>query len=48
MPAEIWQFLGAAAVFCIAALLWLRLIYLPRRTMERQDRREDEEGPGGN
>ena len=30
-----WQFAIMLAVFCGIAILWLKVIYLPRRTMER-------------
>lgn len=35
MQAELLQFAGAAVVFLIIVLLWLRIIYLPARTVER-------------
>ena len=47
MSAEVWQFGAVAAVGVTAILLWLFLIYLPRRTGEsgrgrtNQDTRED-------
>lgn len=40
MSAEIWQFAGMLAFFVIAFFLWLRIVYLPGRTLERwEDRR---------
>ena len=30
-----WQFGIMLAGFCVTLLLWLRIVYLPRRTMER-------------
>lgn len=40
MAAEIWQFAGMIAFFVIALFLWLRIVYLPGRTLERwEDRR---------
>ena len=40
MFAEIWQFAGMLAFFAIALFLWLRIVYLPGRTLERwEDRR---------
>ena len=40
MTTELWQFAGAVVAFVVAALLWLRLVYLPGRTLERwEDRR---------
>ena len=34
---EYWQFAGAAVAFVVVAILWLRLIYLPGRTLERRE-----------
>lgn len=40
MSAEVWQFAGMLAFFAIALFLWLRIVYLPGRTLERwEDRR---------
>ena len=40
LSAEIWQFAGMLAFFAIALFLWLRIVYLPGRTLERwEDRR---------
>lgn len=39
MTAELWQFGIMLAGFCVALLLWLKIIYLPRRTMERWEAR---------
>ena len=36
---ELWQFVGALGAFAIAALLWLRVVYLPGRTLERWENR---------
>ena len=37
---ELWQFAGALGAFVVVALLWLRVVYLPGRTLERwEDRR---------
>jgi len=47
MSAEVWQFGAVAAVGVIVILLWIFLIYLPRRTGEgerersTEDKRED-------
>jgi hypothetical protein len=42
---ELWQFVGAFGAFAIAALLWLRVVYLPGRTLERwEDRRPRRDG----
>ena len=35
MSAEIWQFVGMLAFFSVALFLWLRIVYLPGRTLER-------------
>lgn len=35
MTAELWQFGIMLAVFCVALILWLKIVYLPRRTLER-------------
>ena len=35
MTAEIWQFLITILGFFVAALLWLLVVYLPGRTLER-------------
>ncbi|MBA3423124.1 MAG: hypothetical protein H0U04_01015 [Rubrobacter sp.] len=34
MTAELWQFGIMLAGFCGALILWLKIVYLPRRTME--------------
>ena len=40
LTTELWQFAGALGAFGVAALLWLRVVYLPGRTLERwEDRR---------
>ena len=40
MTTELWQFAGALGAFFVVALLWLRVVYLPGRTLERwEDRR---------
>ncbi len=33
---EYWQFAGVAVAFVVVAILWLRFIYLPGRTLERR------------
>jgi len=35
LTAELWQFGIMLAVFCAVLVLWLKIIYLPRRTLER-------------
>ena len=42
MTAELWQFGIMVAVFCAALVLWLGIVYLPRRTMERWEGPEPE------
>ena len=36
---ELWQFAGALGAFVVVALLWLRVVYLPGRTLERWENR---------
>lgn len=43
---EVWQFVGALGVFVIVALLWLNIIYLPGRTLERWEDRRPGRGEG--
>jgi len=35
LAAEFWQFLVVVVAFVVAALLWLCVVYLPGRTLER-------------
>jgi hypothetical protein len=35
LKTELWQFAGAVVAFVVAALLWIRLVYLPGCTLER-------------
>ena len=35
LTAEMWQFLIVCLGFFVAALLWLFVVYLPGRTLER-------------
>lgn len=38
---ELWQFGAMLVIFVVALILWLRIVYLPGRTLERwEDRRE--------
>ena len=40
LTTELWQFAGAVGAFIVVVLLWLRIVYLPGRTLERwEDRR---------
>lgn len=45
MGTELLQFAGIMVAFAVAALLWIHIIYIPRRTMERW---EDEGFPNHN
>ncbi len=48
MATEFWQFLAAIAAFVVFAVLWLFVVYLPGRTLERwEDQRpgRKEDGP---
>ncbi|MGI8860177.1 MAG: hypothetical protein ACR2HO_08510 [Rubrobacteraceae bacterium] len=42
MTAELWQFGIMLAGFCGALILWLKIVYLPRRTMEHWESPEPE------
>ena len=46
MAAEFWQFLVVVVAFVVAAVLWLFVVYLPRRTLERWE--DQRPGRGGN
>lgn len=35
MSSEVWQFAGMLVFFAVALVLWLRIVYLPGRTLER-------------
>lgn len=41
MTSEIWQFVAFLAAVIVAFLLWLNIIYLPGRTLERRYDAED-------
>lgn len=49
MIGELWQFLVAGAIGVIAILLWIFLIYLPRREWDGEGRdgteKDDDRGP---
>lgn len=51
MGMELLQFAGIMAAFAVAALLWIFIVFIPGRTMERWDDRQpprrDEEDPAG-
>lgn len=42
MTSELLQFTAVLAAAAVAFVLWLAVIYLPRRTMERKEREESE------
>ena len=42
MTSEIVQFAAVLVAAAVAFVTWLAVIYLPRRTMERKGRKEDE------
>jgi hypothetical protein len=44
LTAEFWQFAGVLGVFVVVALLWLRVVYLPGRTLERWEDRRSRRG----
>jgi hypothetical protein len=45
LSAEFWQFLLVVAAFVVAAALWLYVVYLPGRTLERWE--DQRPGRGG-
>ena len=46
MASELWQFAILMAVFAIVGVLWLFIVYLPGRTMERwEDQRPKRRSP---
>ena len=45
LATELWQFLAAGVAFFVAALLWLCVVYLPGRTLERWE--DQRPGRGG-
>jgi hypothetical protein len=46
LASEIWQFLMLVLGFFIFALLWLFVVYLPGRTMERWEDQRSGRGDG--
>jgi hypothetical protein len=46
LASEIWQFLMVAVGFFVVALLWLFVVYLPGRTLERWENQRPERGDG--
>ena len=47
MAAEVWQFLLAILGFFVVAVLWLFIVYLPGRTLERWEDRRSGRGESG-
>jgi hypothetical protein len=47
LAAEIWQFLIAILGFFVVALLWLFVVYLPGRTLERWEDQRPGRGDKG-
>ncbi|MDQ4128252.1 MAG: hypothetical protein M3151_09955 [Actinomycetota bacterium] len=48
MAAEFWQFLAAGVAFVVVVVLWLLVVYLPGRTLERwEDQRPGRGGKKG-
>lgn len=45
LAAEFWQFLVVVVAFVVAAALWLFVVYLPGRTLERWE--DQRPGRGG-
>ncbi len=45
LTAEFWQFLAVVVAFIVAAVLWLCVVYLPGRTLERWE--DQRPGRGG-
>jgi hypothetical protein len=46
LASEIWQFLMVVLGFFVVALLWLFVVYLPGRTMERWEYQRPGRGDG--
>ena len=46
LTAEIWQFLIVVSGFFVIALLWLLVVYLPGRTLERWEDQRPGRGDG--
>ena len=44
MSSEVWQFAGMVGFFVVALVLWLRIVYLPGRTLERWEDQRVEAG----
>ena len=46
MAAEVWQFLIVILGFFVAAVLWLFVVFLPGRTLERWEDQRPGRGKG--
>ena len=44
MYPELWQFGAMLVPFVVALIVWLRIVYLPGRTMERWEDRRGKSG----
>ncbi len=44
MLSELWQFGAMLVLFVVAFVLWLLIVYLPGRTMERWEDRRGKSG----
>jgi hypothetical protein len=44
LSSEVWQFAGMVGFFVVALVLWLRIVYLPGRTLERWEDQRVEVG----
>jgi hypothetical protein len=47
LGSEIWQFLLVLLGFVVVAVLWLLIVYLPGRTLERWEDQRPGHGKGG-
>ena len=47
LGSEVWQFLAVLLGFLIVAVLWLFIVYLPGRTMERWEDQRPGRGKDG-
>jgi hypothetical protein len=47
LGSELWQFLLVLLGFAVAAVLWLFIVYLPGRTLERWEDQRPGHGKGG-
>ena len=47
MGSEVWQFLAILLGFLVTAVLWLFVVYLPGRTLERWEDQRPGRGKAG-